>query len=88
VIFVQPWRDSLPKKRRRLVEYLKVVVPDRTNKDVDVLINRQKTGKVGEVLTLDKGVVLVSVDLPNAEVKQVDLCGSTPNYPKVTEIRA
>jgi hypothetical protein len=70
------------------LEYLKVVVPDRSKQDVDVLINRQRNGKVGQVLTLGKGVVLVSVDLPNAEEKQVDLRGTTPNYPKVTEIRA
>ena len=70
------------------MEYLRVVIPDRSNQDVDVLINREMNGKVGEVLTLGKGIVLVSVDLPNAEEKQVDLCGTTPNYPKVTEIRA
>lgn len=70
------------------MEYLKVMVPDRSNQDIDVLINKQRTGKVGKVLTLNKGVVLVSVDLPNAEEKQVDLCGTTPNYPRVTEIRA
>jgi hypothetical protein len=70
------------------MEYLKVVIPDKSNQDVDVLINRQRIGKVGQVLTLKKGTVCVSVDLPNAEEKQVDLRGTTPNYPKVTEIRA
>jgi hypothetical protein len=70
------------------MEYLKIVIPDRSKQDVDVFINRHRAGKVGEVLTLDKGVVLVSVDLPNAEEKMVDLCGTTPNYPRVTEIRA
>ena len=70
------------------MEYLKVVVPDRSRQDVDVLINGERNGKVGEVITLGKGIVLVSVDLPNAEEKQVDLCGTTPNYPKVTEIRS
>ena len=73
--------------RRYIVEYLKVVVPDRNDRDIDVLINGEKTGKVGEVLTLVKGIVFVSVDLPNAEEKRVDLCGTTPLYPKVAEIR-
>lgn len=69
------------------MEYLKVVVPNRSLKDIDVLINKERLGKVGEVLALKKGVVLVSVDLPNAEEKRVDLCGTTPRYPKVAEIR-
>jgi hypothetical protein len=69
------------------MEYLKVVVSDRSSKDIYVLINKERAGKVGEVLTLKKGIVLVSVDLPYAEEIDVDLCGTTPNYPRVTEIR-
>jgi hypothetical protein len=69
------------------MEYLKVVVPGRSNRDIDVLINKEKKGKIGELLTLSKGIILVSVDLPNAEEKRVDLCGTTPRYPKVAEIR-
>ena len=69
------------------MEYLKVFIQDRRRQDIDVLINKVKNGKVGEVLMLNKGTVLVSVDMPNAEVKVVDLCGTTPNYPRVAVIR-
>ena len=70
------------------MEYLKVVVPGKENEDIDVLINGEKNGKVGEVLILDEGFVMVSVVLPGAEEKQVDLTGTTPDNPMTVEIRA
>lgn len=69
------------------MEYLKVVVPGREGQDIDVLINRERNGKAGGVLILGKGTLLVSVALPNAEEKEVDLCDTTPKYPKIVEIR-
>jgi hypothetical protein len=48
----------------------------------------KKKGKVGEMLTLGRGIVLVSEDFPNTERKRVGLCGTVPRYPKVSEIRA
>jgi hypothetical protein len=70
------------------MEYLKVLVPGREGQDIDVLINGETNGKVGERLILGKGIVLVSVALPNAEEKEVDLCDTTPSNPKIMEIRA
>ena len=70
------------------MEFLKVMVPGREGQDIDVLINKQKNGKVGEVLTLSRGILLVSVDLPGAEEKNVDLRNTTAKHPWVEEINA
>jgi hypothetical protein len=70
------------------MEYLKVYVPGRNGQDIDVLINHQKNGKVGEVLILGRGFVLVSVGLPAAEEKQINLIDTTPKHPLIVEIRA
>lgn len=70
------------------MEYLKVVVPGKKNGSVNVLINKTPNGKVGEILTLSKGVILVSVDLPKAEEKQVDLRDTTIAHPKIVEVKA
>lgn len=70
------------------MEFLKITVPGRQGQDIDVLINREKNGKAGEVLILGEGFVLVSVDLPGAEEKEVDLRNTTPNHPMEVEIQA
>jgi len=70
------------------MEYLKVIVPGRDGQDIDVLLNKERNGKVGQVLVLGKGMVLVSIDLPNAEEKQVDLCDTTTTHPLIVEIKA
>ena len=70
------------------MEYFKVVVPGRENQDIQVFINTIRNGKAGQVLTLEEGYVLVSVDLPNAEEKVIDLWDTTQANPKVIEIRA
>jgi hypothetical protein len=64
------------------MEYLKVLVPGREGQDIDVLINGEKNGKIGDTLILGKGFVLVSVDLPGAKEKKVDLCDTTTKHPK------
>lgn len=69
------------------MEFLKVIVPGKEGQDIDVLINREKNGKVGEVLLLGEGFVLVSVDLPGAEEKEIHLCDTTPKIPKIVEIQ-
>ncbi len=70
------------------MEFVKVLVPGRDGQDIDVLLNRQRNGKVGEVLTLgDPGFVMVSVDLPGAEEKEVDVQGTTPQHPQLVEIQ-
>ena len=68
------------------MEFLKVIVPDREGQDIDVLINHELNGKVGEVLILSEGFVLVSVDLPGAEEKEVELTDTTARDPMVVEI--
>ena len=70
------------------MEYFKVVVPGRENQDIQVFINTIRNGKAGQVLTLEEGYVLVSVDLPDAEEKVIDLWDTTQANPKVIEIRA
>jgi len=70
------------------MEYLKVIVKGREGQDIDVLINGEANGKAGEVLILGEGFVLVSVDLPGAEEKEVDLRNTTPRHPKIVEVQA
>jgi len=70
------------------MEYLRVYVPGRDGQDIDVLINRVPNGKVGQILILGKGNILVSVDLPNAEEKQINLYDTTPSHPCTVEINA
>ncbi len=69
------------------MEFLKVIVPRQENQDIDVLINGEKNGKAGEVLILSEGFVLVSVDLPGAEEKEINLCDTTPKHPQIVEIQ-
>jgi hypothetical protein len=72
-----------------VMEYLKVRVPGgKRGQDIDVLINGEKNGKVGNVIILARGFVQVSVDLPDAEVKDIDLRNTTPRRPMIVEIRA
>jgi hypothetical protein len=70
------------------MEFLKVLVPGREGQDIDVLINGEINGKVGEVLILGEGFVLVSADLPEAEEKEVELRGTISTHPMVVEIVA
>ncbi len=72
----------------QIVEYLKVIVPGKEGQDIDVLINKQINGKANEILTLSRGFVLVSVALPGAEEKTVNLRNTTPNHPNTVEIKA
>ena len=70
------------------MEFMRVIVPGREGQDIDVLINGEKNGKVGEKLILGEGFVMVSVDLTGAEEKEVDLRNTTPNHPIEVEIQA
>ena len=71
-----------------MAEYLKVSVKGRDeNEDIDVLLNRKKCGrKVGEVLTVSKGYVRISVDLAGAVEKREFVAGTRPAAPHITEI--
>jgi hypothetical protein len=70
------------------MEHLIVTVPGKEGQNIDVLINREKNGKVDKTLILGKGFTLVSVDLPGAEEKKVDLKTTTPTKPMKVEIQA
>ncbi len=70
------------------MEHLIVSVPGKKGQNIDVLINRKKNGKVGETLTLGEGFTLVSVDLPDAEEKEVDLKDTIPKNPMKVRIKA
>ena len=67
--------------------YLKVLVPGRENQDIDVLINKRKNGKVGKIIVLDDGYVKISVDLPNAEEKTVNIKNTAEDRPRVVKIK-
>ena len=69
------------------MEYIKVMVPDREGDDIDVLINGEKNGKTGEVIILgSSGFVRVSVDLPTAEEKIVDVRCTIETNPKEIKV--
>lgn len=71
------------------MEYLKVIIPDKEDPNIDVLINGEKNGKVGQVIILGReSIILVSVDLPCAEEKEVNLCATTPTHPMIVPIQA
>jgi hypothetical protein len=68
------------------MEYLKVIVPGKETQDIDVLVNGEINGKTDEVLVLGRGFVLISVDLPGAEEKNINLRNTTARHPRVVEI--
>jgi hypothetical protein len=70
------------------MEHLIVTVPGKEGQNIDVLINREKNGKIDKTLILGEGFTLVSVDLPNAEEREVDLKNTTPTKPMKVEIQA
>ena len=70
-----------------MAEYLKVLVPGREEEEIYVLLNRKKSGrKVGEVLTVSKGYVRVSVDMEGAVEKREFVTGTRATAPHVTKI--
>lgn len=69
------------------MEYLRVLVPGHEGEDIDVLLNGQKNGKVGEVILLgEPGYVIVSANLPSAEAQKIEVRRTTPSHPLIVEI--
>ena len=69
------------------MEYLKVLVRGHEDEDISVVLNRRKSNrKTGNVLTVSRGYVRVSVDLPGAVEKRELVTGTRPTAPHVTEI--
>lgn len=63
------------------MEYIIVKVAGKEKECFDVLINAEKNGMTNEILQLEEGYVEVSVDLENAEVKEIELYDTTVNNP-------
>jgi hypothetical protein len=69
------------------MEYIIVRIAGQPKAKADVLINRQVNGKTGVVLTLgDPGRVLVSVDLPGAQERRIQVKNTTPTHPMEVDI--
>jgi len=70
------------------MEYIKVIVPEKESDDIDVLINSEKNGKTGETIILgSSGFVSISVDLPGAEEKTVEVKNTTAEHPMIIQVR-
>jgi hypothetical protein len=70
------------------MEHIKVTVPGRESDNIDVLINGEKNGKTEETIILgSSGFVMISVDLPAAEEKTIEVKNTTPEYPMIIEVR-
>lgn len=69
------------------MEYIIVTVPGLDNDDIDVLINGEKNGKTEETIILgSSGFVNISVDLPGAEEKTIEVKNTTPEHPMIIEV--
>ncbi len=69
------------------MEFIKVTVPGREGEDIDVLINGEKNGKTGETIMLgSSGFVSISVDLPRAEEKIIEVKNTTAEHPMIIEV--
>lgn len=67
------------------MEYLIVQLSKKQSRKVSVLVNGEKNGYIGKILTLEEGSVEISADIPGAETKTIDLQGTTASKPaKVT----
>lgn len=70
-----------------IMEYIIVTVPGKESDDIDVLINDEKNGKAGEIISLgSSGFVIVSVDLPGAEEKAIEVKDTTAGHPMIVEV--
>jgi len=68
-------------------EYIIVRVKDQPSTRAPVLINGVKSGTTGELITLGSpGRVYISVDLPKARQRKVDVTNTTPIHPMPVEI--
>jgi hypothetical protein len=69
------------------MEFIIVWVAGQPGLQVGVLINGQRNGTTGALITLGSpGWVGVSVDLPNAGLQVVDVTNTTPTHPMEIEI--
>jgi hypothetical protein len=68
-------------------EYIIVRVKGQPSMRAPVLINGVKSGTTDELITLGSpGWVFISVDLPKAKERKVDVTKTTPTHPMLVEI--
>jgi hypothetical protein len=68
-------------------EFIVVTVKDQPALHADVLINGEKNGTTGELITLGSpGWVFISVNLPNAQPQNVNVRKTTATHPMSIEI--
>ncbi len=71
------------------MEYIIVTVPGKEGENIDVLINGEINGKVGETIILgNSGFVMISVDLPGAEEETIEVKNTTEDHPMDIEVKA
>lgn len=71
------------------MEHIQVMVPGKEGDDIDVLINGEKNGKVGEVIVLGgSGFVIISVDLAGAQELTIDVENTTASNPMIIKVNA
>jgi len=63
------------------MEFLIVKTASKTENKISVIVNGEKNGYVGEPIQLEEGFVEISVDLPGAETKEIELMDTTPTKP-------
>lgn len=64
------------------MEFIIVQVKGQPGVQAGVLINGQRNGTTGALITLGSpGWVAISVDLPNAKQQVVDVTNTTPTHP-------
>lgn len=70
-----------------LMEYIIVRIAGQPTAEVDVLINGEKNGTTGSLLTLGTpGSVFVSVDRPTANERKIMVWDTTVAHPMEVEI--
>ena len=70
------------------MEHIIVTVPGRESDNIDVLVNGEKNGKTEETIILgSSGFVMISVDLPGAEEKTIEVKNTTAEHPMIIEVR-
>ena len=69
------------------MEFIRVLIKDQPNVQVDVLINGQRNGTTGQLITLGSpGWKFVSVDLPTARQQNLNVRNTTATHPMIIEI--
>lgn len=64
------------------MEFIIVRVKGQPDIQIGVLINNQRNGTTGSLITLGgPGWVVISVDLPKAQHQIVDITNTTPTHP-------